>query len=316
VTPTLSVVIPTFQRRAALARLLGALEAQTLDAKDYEVVVAVDGSTDGTVEMLADRPTPYTLRWVHQANRGRAAACNRGIAAALGEVVLILDDDMQPEPGCLAVHVQAHAARERLGVLGAVPIVARADAPRVVRHIAAKFNAHLDKLARPGQPVTFRDFYSGHFSIRRALLDAVGGFDEAFREYGNEDGELAVRLLAAGVRLRYEPRAVAIQHYDKSFAALARDTFAKGRTAVLCAQKHPDTLRYLKIGSDGATALKRRAVRRVLLALTRVAPPVQGAVIRLVALAERASPARVDTCYSIALDYFYWLGARSRGQAP
>ena len=92
--PTISVVIPTYQRRASLLRALAALSTQTIPPAEYEVVVAIDGSTDGTAGAVRSFPAPYRLRALEQPNRGRAAARNAGIGAAAGELIVFLDDDM------------------------------------------------------------------------------------------------------------------------------------------------------------------------------------------------------------------------------
>lgn len=85
----------------------------------------------------------------------------------------------------------AHRGRSRIAVLGAVPIAIDPGSPPLLQHIGRKFDNHLQKLARAQHALGYRDFYSGNCSIARAVLFEVGMFDEAFRVYGNEDGELA-----------------------------------------------------------------------------------------------------------------------------
>src|SRR5580765_7673564 len=104
-----SVVIPTYRRCAALRRCLLALARQTVPAWQYEVIVSIDGSQDGTREMVAQISVPYRLRAIYRyPNRGRAAACNAGIREATGEILVLLDDDMEPAPAFLAGHGAAH----------------------------------------------------------------------------------------------------------------------------------------------------------------------------------------------------------------
>lgn len=306
-----SVVIPTRQRRASLERALRALARQTVSPGAFEVIVAIDGSQDGTREMVAGFPAPHVLRAVSLAGRGRAAACNAGARAAAGRLLVLLDDDMEPLPGFLAAHLDAHPPGSRRGVVGAVPISVRPDSPPVVAYVGGKFNRHLERLGRPGYEMTFRDFYTGNFSVARDLFDQVGGFDEEFRVYGNEDGELALRLIRAGVELLYCPSAAAEQHYEKDFAALARDNIAKGRTAVLCARKAPEALPQLKLAHYDRGSRKWRLARAGLLALSRALSGVPDRVIRFVERIERRKSPRLESYYALALDYFYWLGARA-----
>ena len=304
-----SVIVPTRQRREAVRRLLAALGKQTLAAGRFEVIVSVDGSNDGTVEMLDQLSPPYALRRVVQPHGGRAAACNAGVRAAQGETVVLLDDDMVPVPECLSAHLGAHAGHPRTGVLGAVPVEIGESAPPVAAYIADRFDRHLTKISAPGYTFLVRDFYSGNFSIRRDLLVGVGLFDEAFTIYGNEDIDLWLRLDRAGVRLHYSAAAIAYQGYAKTFADLARDTMAKGRTSVLLATKHPQAFSSLKLATLHSASPRWRAARGALVRLSLRCPAVSVGVTKVVAAAERRRPRHLSRMYDLALDYFYWLGA-------
>ena len=306
-----SVVMPTYQRCTSVQRALQALSRQTISPDEYEVLVSIDGSQDGTQEMVSQFPARYTLRSVWQPNRGRAAACNAGIRMARGQLVILLDDDMVPVDGFLAAHLQAHPEGTRLGVVGAAPVRLTRSSPPVVQYIGWKFNGHLQNLVQPRYQFKLRDFYSGNFSIHREVLLEVGAFDESFRIYGNEDLELSVRLSKAGVQLVFSPEALAHQHYTKDFAELARDNIAKGRTAVLLASKYPETYHDLKLSMYAQGSRKWRFLRAGLLQLSRAWARIPGWVMLFMTWLERHRPARFNYCCFLALDYFYWLGARS-----
>src|SRR4051812_41580619 len=81
-TLEVSIVIPTHNRAESLANVLDALALQTFDMARVEVVVVIDGSTDGTAEMLANRSWPLRLEVIEQTQSGVAAARNHGAAAA------------------------------------------------------------------------------------------------------------------------------------------------------------------------------------------------------------------------------------------
>ncbi|HEU4648136.1 MAG TPA: glycosyltransferase family 2 protein [Gemmatimonadales bacterium] len=309
----LSVVVPTYQRRTELERLLRALGQQTLAPDSYEVIVSIDGSNDGTRELLAGLGAPYHLQSLWHPNRGRAAACNAGIAAARGTLVLLLDDDMEPSPRLLEAHRRAHAAGPRLGVLGAVPIALGPSCPPVVEYIGRKFNQHLEMLSTPGYRLKLRDFFTGNFSIRRDLLLEVGGFDEGFTMYGNEDVELSLRLARAGVRVIYAPEASAQQHYTKTFAQLARDNIAKGQTAVLLATKHPECLPELKLSTYRRGSWKWRALRGMLLRASEWWPHTPEHVSRFMEWLQQRRGRNLPQYFTLSLDYFYWVGARIAG---
>jgi GT2 family glycosyltransferase len=307
--PKLSVVIPTYQRRDSLLRLLASLAGQTLPASAYEVIAVVDGSTDGTAEAARGLAVPYALSVLEGSNRGRARACNAGVRAATGDVVVLLDDDMEATPKCLAAHAQAHAGAGRRAVVGAAPIVVSPASPPFVRYMADGFRKRLARLGQPGYRVSFRDTYTGNFSAPREALLAIGGFDEAFRVYGHEDYELALRLQGAGVELTYSAEALAHQHYEKTFAAFARDGIARGRTAVLFAAKHPEIVDRIKLSEYRQWPWRWRTLRGLLLRLSRVTDRVPDWVVALVERLERWEPPRLDKYYTMAIDYLYWYGA-------
>jgi len=100
-----------------LKRLLETFDAQ--EDRAFQVVVAIDGSTDDTEAMLTGLRPGYDLKWIntHCPGYGLAVARNQGILAADGKVVVILDDDSAPRPGFAA----AHLASARPGVITGGP---------------------------------------------------------------------------------------------------------------------------------------------------------------------------------------------------
>ncbi len=307
----ISVVIPTYQRCASVRRTLEALARQTMATTEYEVVVPIDGSDDGTREMIEAFPAPYRLSAIWQPNEGRAAARNAGIRIATGDLVVFLDDDMEPVPGFLLAHRDSHPAGSRRAVVGPVPIPDDASSPPVVQYRRRGMNALLARLAQPGYQLGFQDVYTGNLSLSRDLLRDVGGFDETFKLYGYEDYELALRLVKAGVELAFSPLAVAHQRYDKDFRALARDCVARGHTAVLFARKHPDVAATMKLATYDEGPRTWRVARSLALGVNRWVPRLSEWLIGAVRWLERRRPRRLHDHYTLALDYFFWVGAKS-----
>jgi GT2 family glycosyltransferase len=260
--------------------------------------------------MIERLPSPFFLRSIWQTNQGRAAACNNGIHAAQGNLILLLDDDMEPSPQLLKAHWNAHQANPRLGVFGAVPIHVEPSSPPVMQFIGAKFNQHLEKLAQPDYTFNLRDFYSGNFSIRRAVLMEVGLFDEHFKVYGNEDLELAWRLRHAGIKLIYSQEALAAQHNEKDFATLARDNIAKGKTSMR-ANLHPEAINETKLNTYYQESFRWRSLRTALLFLGRIWKALPQFMIRFMLWLEKRRPDQLALYYRLSLDYFYWLGVRT-----
>jgi glycosyltransferase involved in cell wall biosynthesis len=88
-TPTVSICIPTYNRRDYLRETLDSVLAQTY--KDYEIVIVDDGSTDGTEDMIKELGIPVTYHW--QENSGDAAARNKLVELARGEYISFIDSD-------------------------------------------------------------------------------------------------------------------------------------------------------------------------------------------------------------------------------
>jgi len=306
--PRVSVLIPTHQRREAVRRALLALAEQTDSADSYEVIVSVDGGDDGTEQMLAALITPYELSLTAGPARGRAAACNSGLALARGEILIVLDDDMQPAPAFVERHRAHHPPGSRRCALGAVPIELDASSPRAARHVRAKFNSHLERLAEPGHEFVPRDFYSGNASLRTEVMREVGGFNESFGVYGNEDVDLWLRLRAAGVELLYDPGALARQEYDKGLRALCDDTIQKGRTTVILARLHPEVFAGLRLALPWDNSRAWIVLRALLLEMSRRAPATPGAVFALAAALERLGGWRQPLFYRAVLDFAFWAG--------
>jgi GT2 family glycosyltransferase len=304
----LSVVVPTYARAEAVWRLLDALSQQTLGADRFEVIVAIDGSHDGTQELVSEHTAAYHISSIWQENSGRGAACNAGITRASAPIVLILDDDMEPAPECLGAHLEVHERRSRTCVVGAAPItVAPGDAP-VARYFQRKFEAHLQRLAEPGHSFVARDFYSGNASIARKLLVEIGMFDASFTRYGNEDVDLALRLAAAGAEIVYEPRALARQRFDKDLARAVHDAESKGHTALLLACKRPEALPELRLATYRQAGILWRAARGLLLRASKYSRLVPQFLTGLTRLLERTGLRLPWRYYDRLLDLFFWIG--------
>jgi len=196
----LSVVVPTYNRRDSLRITLEGLARQTEPMDSFEVVVVSDGSTDGTDQMLSELASglPYTLRAFTQSNGGPSTARNRGVREARGEVIVFLDDDVEPLPEFLCRHRKHHGNEDRVAILGPMsPDPGRSPIEPVwIAWEHAKLQ-EIYEMFRPGgkhfsQKARPMHFYSGNASVKRRWILDVGGFDETFKR--QEDVELAERL--------------------------------------------------------------------------------------------------------------------------
>ena len=311
--PALSVVIPTYTRRDLLSRTLPVLLRRAGEEGPAEVVVVVDGSADGTLEMLAGLDRDPRLQVISQENRGLAAARNRGAAAAAAATVLFLDDDMLLGEGALAMHRAAHAPEgERVvfGSLGLAPECRRSFLKEGVEIWGEQVRA---RLSAPGYRFRFDDCHFGHASMSRSLLISCGGFDESFVRFGNEDYDLGWRLLQAGAEMRFLPGAMARQIYDKDMPRWLRDCQCVGEADQALAAKHPLLKTELRLSARPAHPLRRLA-RRCGLAWADPTAPLWALLESSLSLLEKsgAHGGWLGKAQSLAGERRYWRGVRSR----
>jgi GT2 family glycosyltransferase len=210
----ISAIIPTFNRRERLAKVLAALDGQSVDPKALEVVVVDDGSRDGTCDWLETQRYRFELRVIRQENRGPAHARNTGVDAARGELSLFLDDDVVPTPVLLSEHLSCHDAEKDIVVIGPLASLDHYDQPWVAWE-QAKVEGQYAAMERGDWEPTFRQFWTGNASVARKHVIEAGKFDPAFLR--GEDVELGYRLAERGLKFRFNPRARGLHHAERSF---------------------------------------------------------------------------------------------------
>lgn len=224
-----SVVIATYNRPHLLRRLLGQLARQTLD--DFEVIVVDDGSSPPVAA--------EGVRLIRQTNAGAAAARHAGVLAARGEIVVVVDDDMQVAPDFLARHLEAHDGPHSV-VLGRI----RADPDLPKMPLFERWHAHLldvkaarlrDGRERPRGHLLF----TGNASFHRADYLAAGGFDTSLGQ--SEDIELGMRLEKAGATFRFSEAASTLHGSDHTSLRKWRERARRyGACDLRIGRKHPD----------------------------------------------------------------------------
>lgn len=205
--PLVSVVIPTRNRAHLLPEVFDALSGQKgVDPSRLDVVVVDDGSTEGVGPALTSLPTPLRVRVLRQPHSGVARARNAGWAAATGDVILFLDDDVLPAPDLVAAHLAVHATNPTAVVLGAISADAASSRDAWTAYDDAVRVRKYRALA--GREVPSGIHYGGNFSVRRRHLEAAGGFDDAL--FSNQDVDLGVRFQRLGLDFVFEPTATGI----------------------------------------------------------------------------------------------------------
>jgi GT2 family glycosyltransferase len=230
------VLIPTFNRRQLVLETLESLESQSVPVDRFEVIVAIDGSSDDTVDALKVFRPAYAFRWLYQRNQGCGAASNAAARQARHDVLIFLDDDQIASPDLIDAHLRVQAEHGPVLVQGFYPLAAgyrRRGASLIYERSYMRSVAPTDRT----HPSTAH-IWSANISVMRATFREIGGFDESFREYGGEDTDFGLRVAALGVPVIFEPAALSHHQHDVSYPSVRRQAFSAGKSLVHLAQKH------------------------------------------------------------------------------
>jgi GT2 family glycosyltransferase len=225
-----TIVVPTRSRAGYLDVALASFAPQAA-AAGAEIVVVVDGGDPASVA-VAERHGARVLALTEP--QGPNAARNAGIAAARGELIVLVDDDVAAPSGWLPALLAAADATPERDVFGG-PIRAVLEGGRV---------GGIGFCGRERPPITTLDAgpadrdvpvaWSANLAIRRAALETIGGFDETIEVGAGDEEEWQERYRSTGGHVRYVA-AAAIDHRrtraDARLRALARAAYHRGRAA-------------------------------------------------------------------------------------
>jgi glycosyltransferase involved in cell wall biosynthesis len=197
-SPELSLIVPAYNAEETLAQCLDYIFAQAGD--DVEVIVVDDGSTDSTREIAARYPAKLI---VLPENLGAAAARNRGVESACGQVLFFLDADVALCEGAL---MRGRAAIEEPGVDA---VIGSYDDEPAARTVVSQFKNLAHHYFHQCAGPEVNTFWGACGLIKRAKLLSLGGFDESYRQL--EDVELGYRLANRGARIRLD-RHLQVKH--------------------------------------------------------------------------------------------------------
>lgn len=315
--PSFSMIVSTFQRRDMVCEAVTAIGEIEYDG-EFELIVIIDGSEDGTVEALSSLDPPFPYRVIWQPNAGLAAARNRGAAEARHEVLFFLDDDMI----CTRGIVQEHARRHQDGaaaVLGEIPLEAGSP-PGFLTEGIADWAERSAQDARSAADLTPFQIFGGQLSVRRDAFEAIGGFDTSFTEnggYGQEDADFGVRLLR-DYRVMHAPEAISFHRYIVTPGDNMRRAFKAGIADAKFLRRHPSLAPKLAL----INGHNRRLVRYGFKPIARfpLFPQVFAFLVsRLAAMALKTSLRSnryIGIVYFVAQQIAYWSAVHRSGGFP
>ena len=207
-----SIIIPVFNKVELTQQCLTHL-AEVTEGFSYEVIVVDNASTDGTKEFLSTLGGDIQVI-SNPENFGFAKACNQGSAAAKGRFLVFVNNDTIPKPGWLQALVDEVETHQDVAIVGSKLLYP----DETIQHAGVVFSKncltpyhifnrapgdlHAANIRREFQAVT-----AACFLIRRQDFEAVGGFDEGFRN-GFEDVDLCLKVRERGRKVVYQPKSV------------------------------------------------------------------------------------------------------------
>lgn len=223
--PTASVIVLAWNGMGYLESCLKSLLSQ--DFGTFEVIVVDNGSTDGSPDFVAQHyPQVKLIR--NERNLGFAAGNNVGLRAATGDILVLLNQDTQVQPGWLGALIDTFSD-PGIGMVGCKLLYpdgtiqhaggflqgARGESAHIGRHMID--DGQYDQLA-DAEFVT-----AAALGISRTALATIGPLDEEFVPAYYEDIDWCYRARAAGFRVVYQPRAVVIHHESASTSSPSYD---------------------------------------------------------------------------------------------
>ncbi|MBI2211273.1 MAG: glycosyltransferase family 2 protein [Deltaproteobacteria bacterium] len=223
---SISIIIATSGRVEKVGRLLDGLSRLNGSAGiDHEVIVANNAADEGRARAVEDLVGKHgarggmRCRQIREPVPGKCRAQNKAIRAATGSILAFLDDDLEVAPDWLAATTGFFAAHPHDIMQGSVLMYPR-----------DRENADLQKGLKRYRTVDFIDYgypsgtdiktlTGGNIAVKREVFDQVGLFDERLGPGGHgisEDVEFAKRVLQAGRRIGYEPKAAVYNELDPS----------------------------------------------------------------------------------------------------
>lgn len=190
-----SIIIPTFNRRKSLQRMLDSLFAQTFPQENFEIVLVNDGSTDDTERTILDLKKSHpNICYIKQLNKGIASARNNGINNSKGDIIGFTDDDCIVDPSWIQNAVESFKNNELCGVQGMTLPESPIDKKKLIFH-------YVHAVKNTGKEDTI-SYQTCNIFYRKKHLIEIDGFDEKLR-YGSDD-DIAFRLIRKGYKIKFD----------------------------------------------------------------------------------------------------------------
>ncbi|NWF51627.1 MAG: glycosyltransferase [Nitrospirae bacterium] len=258
----ISIIIPTFNSAGKLIRCLESFKTQTINNKEYEILVVDDGSNDKTKEAV----TNYPIRYIYQKNRGPASARNNGAIQAEGNIILFTDADCEPQPNWIEEMIKPFNNPEVIGVKGAYKTRQK---ELIARLVQVEYEHKYERMKK-FKYIDFIDTYSAGY-LKNIFLK-YNGFDERYPKASVEDQEFSFRLSQDGHKMVFNPDAIVFHEHSDNIIDYLKKKYKIAFWKAFLLKRHPN-----KIKTDTHTpqSLKIQMVLSLLVLLGVTAPVYQ-----------------------------------------
>ncbi|MFC2042996.1 glycosyltransferase family 2 protein [Chloroflexota bacterium] len=244
--PLISVIIPTFNRKAMLQQTLQGLGQQNIPMQDMEVIVVDDGSTDGTDKPICEE-FPFQFKLLQQRHIGAAIARNYGARESRGRILISMDDDILLKPGALPALVELCLHDKHIISLGTLiqPDVFHRQSTFASLNYPPTTTTELTN-----EVVHFKWCINGLMAIRREDFFALEMFQDPIGCWPDWlDIDFGFRAHKKGFKFIRSYRAVA-EHWDYALMSLKADCDrweGRSKTAVRLFQVHPELKQHISL---------------------------------------------------------------------
>jgi GT2 family glycosyltransferase len=177
---SLSIVIPTYERESVLLDTVKSLLALEPAAAEILLIDQTKEHRPETTQQLLEWEAAGHIRWIRREIPGIPQAMNAGLLAAKENLVLFLDDDIVPDPGLLAAHLESHRLLKPWAVVGQVIQPWQTPQPEVAPRKTAGLRVDFDFPFHSTISAPVRNVMAGNLSVDREKAISIGGFDEQF----------------------------------------------------------------------------------------------------------------------------------------
>jgi len=238
--PQISIIIPSYNGKDKVIRLLHSLEQQTF--LSFEVIVILDGSTDGSVEAINSIAwNVFPLKIIEQKNNGRASARNTGVIHVTTELLLFFDDDMMPTATCVGEFISFHSKHKNVIALGQIIEPASKEDTEIKKYkdyLNTSWNNNLSAYKNKIIPNSIVVLSAANFSISTSLFNRLKGFDETLKDI--EDYDFALRARVEKIETFYLDTAIAVHQDYFTFRKYADRSKAYLKNRIFAASLKPD----------------------------------------------------------------------------